>query len=136
VSGIPDDTVSVQVKTRPTTGGLKTLWIPSLWNLPKERLTLFKNLGSLKVADGRSQSEWREVLSHCYSSSKHLSLELDETSDDELSSLQPLQFLILEIMEFKYGEVFPSWMVVPSSLTLITLYVHRGLPLSHLRTFC
>jgi len=106
---------SVQAKTRPRTGGLKTLWIPSLWNLPTERPTFFKNLGSLKVEDWQSQSAWKEVFSHCHLSLKHLSLELFGTHDDEL--LQPLQFPILEILKLdESGEVFPCWMVVSSSL--------------------
>ena len=73
--GLSDVTVSVQVKNRPRTGGLKTLWIPSLDDLPKERPNLFQNLGSLKVIVCPSQSEWRErgskSLSSISEASKH-----------------------------------------------------------------
>ena len=114
---IPDGIVSVEVKTRPRTGGLKTLWIPSLSNLLTERPSLFKNFASLKAEYSCSQSEWRVVLTHCHLSLKHLSLELYGTNDDEL--LQPLQLPILEILKlYEDGGVFPCWMVVPSSLKL------------------
>lgn len=108
---------------------LKVLWFPGSEELFDSHLHLLDNLSSLSVDWSLSSSDWRAILEDPSKSLKHLKMSYQ---DDLKGTAQPypLKYPCLEVLETHPTLVFPQWLQILPSTTLLlhNNLIPSGLP--------
>lgn len=121
---------------------LQILWVPDIQEQVMSNPSRFKHLVSLAVTESLSGFKWREVLSNFSDSLKHLDINFDRLEEEQVeeededaeesewtSTIEPLSFPNLRFLELGgWSKIFPTWMKVPSNLTISCFQIRSSLP--------